>query len=90
MQEEKKFLEKKDLIENENLINPENEEKYIREINDLVNSHNNTVNGMFNQVDEIIFNELKINERQKEIINNDLIAYDLAIEDFIEDEQECR
>lgn len=88
--EEKKFLEKKDMIENKNLINPENEEEYIREINDLANSHNNTVNGMFNQVDEIIFNELKINERQKEIINNDLIAYDLAIEDSIEDEQECR
>lgn len=79
------FLERKDSIEEKAKKDGENEEQYLNQINAYVDLHNKTINGMFNQIDEIIFNELQINERQKEIINNDLTAFGLAIQSIEDD-----
>ncbi|SFO21572.1 hypothetical protein SAMN04487831_11248 [Pseudobutyrivibrio sp. UC1225] len=85
LEAEKSFLKEKDLIESNAQNDMENEEKYIDELNNLINIYNSTVNGMVNQIDEIIFNELRINERQKDIINNDLVAFGLAVQ-LLEDD----
>ena len=45
----------------------------------MADKHNNMIYGMVNQIDEIIFDELKLNEKQKQIISNDLAAFGLAI-----------